>query len=102
LKTIHIEKDIISLLKSYKDQVDKLFISLTENGDSCYYQLLSAYIDILELICDKDSLLKASDIARELATIHDTIRAKYWFVREKEILDNVAILFDNQKAHLVM
>lgn len=95
------KKDIISLVKTYKDQVDKLFTSLTENGDDCYYQLLSAHVDLLELICDKDSLLTASDIARELATIHDTVRAKYWFVREKEILNNVAILFDNQKTHFL-
>ena len=48
----------MSLAKTHEDKVDKLFTSLTENGDSFYYQLLSAHIDSLDLIFDKDFPLK--------------------------------------------
>ena len=58
LKTIPENKDIMSLVKTHEDQVDKLFASSLENGDYCCYSLLSTHVYLLEFICDKDSHLK--------------------------------------------
>jgi len=47
--------------------------------------MISARIDMLELKGDFDSLKLASILANGLGIKHDTIRKKYWLLREKEL-----------------
>ena len=85
------------MLQTYQEKIDKLHASLTEedDDDGSYYQLIAANIDILEMIGDKDSLSKAATMTHDLATIHDTIRAKYWLDREKEVMKCIQELSEN-------
>mmetsp|Transcript_16503 Transcript_16503/g.25654 ORF Transcript_16503/g.25654 Transcript_16503/m.25654 type:complete len:367 (-) Transcript_16503:455-1555(-) len=62
--------------------------SVLENAgrdpDACS-NMISARIDMLELKGDSDSLKLASLLANGLGINHDTIRKKYWLLREKEL-----------------
>lgn len=58
--------------------------SKVENPNDCY-NLTSAYIDLLQMKGDQNSLSQAADFARELSSLYDTIRAKYWNMREEEL-----------------
>ena len=52
-------------------------------------ELLSAYVDILEMKQSDEGYTAAVDIARSLGKNHDPIRVKYWKLREDEMLSNI-------------
>ena len=54
-------------------------------------QLLSAYVDILEMKESKKGYETAVDITRSLGEIHDPIRVKYWKLRENGILSKIQV-----------
>lgn len=70
-------------LTKIEDTKQKLS-SKVENPNDCY-NLTSAYIDLLQMKGDQNSLSQAADFARELSSLYDTIRAKYWNMREEEL-----------------
>ena len=52
-------------------------------------ELLSAYVDILEMKRSDEGYTAAVEIARSLGKNHDPIRVKYWKIREDEMLSNL-------------
>jgi protein farnesyltransferase/geranylgeranyltransferase type-1 subunit alpha len=52
-------------------------------------QLLSAYVDILEMKQNNEGYAIAVDVTRSLGEVHDPIRVKYWKMRENEILSKI-------------
>jgi len=66
-------EDKICALKSTMDEI---------SACAC---LIAAYIDVLEMKNDSDSFEKAACLAQELGTVHDTIRRRYWLMRQKKL-----------------
>eukprot|EP00586_Coscinodiscus_wailesii_P008772 CAMPEP_0172524178 /NCGR_PEP_ID=MMETSP1066-20121228/294051_1 /TAXON_ID=671091 /ORGANISM="Coscinodiscus wailesii, Strain CCMP2513" /LENGTH=222 /DNA_ID=CAMNT_0013307293 /DNA_START=556 /DNA_END=1224 /DNA_ORIENTATION=- len=81
------------LIDEYLAKMEGVKLKLAEkdnNPDGCY-NLTSAYIDLLQMKGDCNSLIQAADLAHGLSTLHDQIRAKYWIKREGELRSKAAV-----------
>mmetsp|Transcript_4603 Transcript_4603/g.4362 ORF Transcript_4603/g.4362 Transcript_4603/m.4362 type:complete len:84 (+) Transcript_4603:312-563(+) len=79
---------MLKAIQQFEAQLIEIKEKLTSKGinaDACV-NLVSAHIDILQMMGDKDTLKKAASMANTLATEHDIIRKRYWFMREKHLI----------------
>jgi protein farnesyltransferase/geranylgeranyltransferase type-1 subunit alpha len=84
---IAVLKEAPGLVEEYHTkavELKSILISAERDPEGCV-SLNSARIDMLEIMNTTDSLGHAAILAKSLGQIHDTIRAKYWNLRVKEL-----------------
>lgn len=83
---------ISDLLDKYEGKILKMKNDMKErsgaDGCSCV-NLISAFIDILEMKHNTSAFEAAANFAHQLGMQHDPIRKKYWLLREKELRSRV-------------
>ena len=76
--------DTITSFMKYVEKEIETIIEVLDRGNDCP-SLISAYIDVLEIKNDPESLLKCADMANDLGTKFDVVRKKYWSMREEKL-----------------
>lgn len=83
-------EQVVSLLDEFYSKsldLNKVLDTAGRDPNGCS-NMVAARIDILELKGDRNSRVAAAGLAHGLACEHDTIRQKYWLMREQELTAN--------------
>ena len=76
--------DLVEECQAKAVELKSVLIGAGKDPDGCV-SLNSANIDMLEMMKTKNSLENAIELAKTMAATHDTIRAKYWDLRVREL-----------------
>ncbi|KAG7358312.1 protein prenyltransferase alpha subunit repeat-containing protein [Nitzschia inconspicua] len=79
------------LVEEHEAKVSNLrlaFEKTNQDPGKCV-NLTATWIDLLEMMGDKESLQKAVSLAKGQATEHDRIRTKYWLFRAKQLQNGI-------------
>jgi protein farnesyltransferase/geranylgeranyltransferase type-1 subunit alpha len=91
LQAIGKTSEFTEFLESCQDAITdtkKIFEEESKkDGMECIH-MIAAYIDILEMKGDAQSLSNAQKLAEELGDRYDTVRRTYWMLRSKQLKSN--------------
>jgi protein farnesyltransferase/geranylgeranyltransferase type-1 subunit alpha len=82
------------LLTAVEAGMEEMKVELGK-GNDCP-SLISAYIDVLQIKNDEDSIRKAVDMANDLSMQFDIVRKKYWSMRKTKLLNQVSTLSQDE------